>query len=151
MDNLPCNCIVFLYANVKHGCEIYFYLFYFIIGFEHLYIYDFLKYRAKVEGFATAKRDNISPYLRNTLLTMINEGRYEVVETSGISRELLIELTRIGINLNQAMHAMHSYGSENELINLAKNVELTRKVLLKITNAITAPQKLPVATQGSAA
>lgn len=114
-------------------------------------VYDFLKYRAKVEGFATAKRDNISPYLRNTLLTMINEGRYEVVETSGISRELLIELTRIGINLNQAMHAMHSYGSENELVNLANNVELTRKVLLKVTNAITAPQKLPVATHGEAA
>lgn len=114
-------------------------------------VHDFLAYRAKVEGYATAKRDNIAPYLRNTLLTMIEEGKYEVIQTSEVSRELLIELAKIGINLNQAMHAMHSYGSENELINLANNVELTRKVLLKITNAITAPQKLPVATQGEAA
>ena len=115
-------------------------------------LYDFLSEQSKAAGYATAKRTNVAAFLRDFLITMLEQGRYEVIKPSEITLDMMKELAAVGINLNQAMHAMNTYNTDFELVNLTKNVELTRKILLAITKSISAPQKLPVTNvQGEAA
>ena len=111
-------------------------------------VYDFLVEQAKIAGFATSKRSNVSAFLRHFLLEMIQNGRYEVIKPGEVSIELLKELIMVGINLNQAMRAMNTFHTEVDMINVITAVDATRKLLYTMTESITAPQRFNQKIQG---
>jgi hypothetical protein len=114
-------------------------------------VYDFLIEQSKIAGYASENRSNVAAFLRDFLITLIMDGRYVVVSPGQVSREMLKELLCIGINLNQAMHAMNSFNTEVELVNLVHQITATRKILCSIAESITSPQKLQKTFVGAAA
>lgn len=111
-------------------------------------VYAFLIEQSNTAGYSTANRSNVAAFLRDFLITMINDGRYQVIKPGEISVELLKQLIAIGINLNQAMHAVHKYQSDIELVNLLNEITITRTLLCAIATSITSPQKFNKTVKG---
>jgi hypothetical protein len=111
-------------------------------------VYAFLIEQSHTAGYATARRSNVAAFLRDFLITMINDGRYQVIKPSEISVEMLKQLIAIGINLNQAMHAVNKYQSDTELVNLMSEITVTRNLLCALATSITSPQKFNKTVQG---
>ncbi len=111
-------------------------------------VYNFLVEQSKRAGYSTKKRTNVAIFLREFLISMIENGNYTIVKPSEVSREMLLQLISVGSNLNQAMHAMNTFNTEIDLVNLVHQVTATRKILCAIAESITSPHKLQKSFDG---
>ncbi|MCW8863584.1 MAG: hypothetical protein OQK09_14730 [Colwellia sp.] len=64
-------------------------------------LYDFLKKQAEENGYRTNQKYNVAKYLRETLLTIIEEGKFQTVHVPEPSAELLKQLMILNNQLNE--------------------------------------------------
>jgi hypothetical protein len=100
-------------------------------------LYNFLAKRAIEANYPNRRNLNLGPFIRDNLLSVIDNGKIEIIQTPTPAKELLIALIPVANNLNQAMHKVNLWNQEDDIANLVRQVMHTKDFLEEIVKHLS--------------